>query len=136
SRSSVEPPRPGGLPAAHWRRIFAGGRQQWWMPLVFLLLLIVAVGAYAALRTDAFLTPLNIRHILLAAAPLALVTIAQFYVLMVRGFDVSVGAVISLTVVIGSFLIAEDFDARLILLGSLACLAAGILFRLKYGARI
>ena len=64
------------------------------------------------LRTDAFLTPLNIRHILLATAPLALVTMAQFNVLMVRGFDVSVGAVISLTVVIGSFLMAEDIERR------------------------
>ena len=54
-------------------------------------LLIVAVGCYATLRTDVFLTPLNIRHILLATAPLALVTMAQFNVLMVRGFDVSVG---------------------------------------------
>ena len=87
-------------------------------------------------RTDAFLTPLNIRHILLATAPLALVTIAQFNVLMVRGFDVSVGAVISLTVVIGSFLIAEDFDAGLILLGSLVCLAAGILVGLTNGALV
>ena len=78
--------------------MFAGGGQQWWMPLLFLLLLIVAVGIYATARTDAFLTPLNIRHILLATAPLALVTMAQFNVLMVRGFDVSVGAVISLTV--------------------------------------
>jgi ribose transport system ATP-binding protein len=67
---------------------------------------------------------------------LALVTMAQFNVLMVRGFDVSVGAVISLTVVIGSFLIAEDFDAGLILLGSLACLAAGILIGLTNGALI
>ena len=54
-------------------------------------------------RTDVFLTPLNIRHILLATAPLALVTMAQFNVLMVRGFDISVGAVISLTVVIARF---------------------------------
>ena len=64
------------------------------------------------MRTDVFLTPLNIRHILLATAPLALVTMAQFNVLMVRGFDVSVGAVISLTVVIASFLIAEDIERR------------------------
>ena len=85
------------------------------MPLLFLLLLTLAVGGYATSRTDAFLTPLNIRHILLASAPLALVTMAQFNVLMVRGFDVSVGAVISLVVVIASFLIAEDMGAGLIL---------------------
>ena len=136
AKAPVETAEPGWFSAANWRRMFAGGSQQWWMPLLFLLLLIVAVGIYATVRTDAFLTPLNIRHILLATAPLALVTIAQFNVLMVRGFDVSVGAVISLTVVIGSFLIAEDFDAGLILLGSLACLAAGILIGLTNGALV
>src|SRR5262249_61894762 len=98
--------------------------------------LILAVGGYASLRTDVFFTPLNIRHILLATAPLALVTMAQFNVLMVRGFDVSVGAVISLTVVIASFLIAEDVNAGLILRGSLVCLAAGIVIGLTNGALV
>ena len=106
------------------------------MPLLLLLVLILVVGSYASLRTDVFLTPLNIRHILLATAPLALVTMAQFNVLMVRGFDVSVGAVISLTVVIGSFLIAEDLNAGLILLGSLVCLAAGMVVGLTNGALV
>ena len=83
-----------------------------------------------------FLTPLNIRHILLATAPLALVTMAQFNVLMVRGFDVSVGAVISLTVVIGSFLMAEDMNAGLILFGALVCLAVGIAVGLTNGVLV
>jgi ribose transport system ATP-binding protein len=101
-----------------------------------LFVLIVVVGSYASLRTDVFLTPLNIRHILLASAPLALVTMAQFNVLMVRGFDVSVGAVISLTVVIGSFLIAEDLNAELILFGAIVCLAVGIVVGLTNGALV
>ena len=116
AKGAVDAPRPDWLSIANLRQLVAGGSNQWWVPLLLLLLvLIVAVGSYASLRTDVFLTPLNIRHILLATAPLALVTMAQFNVLMVRGFDVSVGAVISLTVVIASFLIAEDFDAGLIL---------------------
>jgi ribose transport system ATP-binding protein len=135
SKNAIEAAPP-AWSLANVRRLFAGGGQQWWTPLLFLLLLIVAVGIYATLQTDAFLTPLNIRHILLATAPLALVTMAQFNVLMVRGFDVSVGAVISLTVVIGSFLIAEDFDAGFIFLGSLVCLAAGILIGLTNGALV
>ena len=81
AKASLETAAPDWLSAAGWRQMFAGGSQQWWMPLLFLLLLIVAVGIYATVRTDAFLTPLNIRHILLATAPLALVTIAQFNVL-------------------------------------------------------
>ena len=99
-------------------------------------LLTLAVGSYATARTDAFLTPLNIRHILLASAPLALVTMAQFNVLMVRGFDVSVGAVISLVVVIASFLIAEDMGAGLILVGTVVCVAVGVLVGLSNGALV
>jgi ribose transport system ATP-binding protein len=55
---------------------------------------------------------------------------------MVRGFDVSVGAVISLTVVIGSFLIGEDFGAGLILLGSLLCLGVSIVVGLTNGVLV
>ena len=126
AKEALDTPRPDWLSLANFRQLVAGGTNQWWVPLLLLLVLILVVGSYASLRTDVFLTPLNIRHILLATAPLALVTMAQFNVLMVRGFDVSVGAVISLTVVIGSFLIAEDLNAGLILLGALVCLAAGI----------
>ena len=136
AKEAIEAPRPGWFSLASFRQLIAGGSNQWWVPLLFLLLLILAVGSYASLRTDVFLTPLNIRHILLATAPLALVTMAQFNVLMVRGFDVSVGAVISLTVVIGSFLIAEDMNAGLILLGSLVCLAVGIVVGLTNGALV
>jgi ribose transport system ATP-binding protein len=136
AKEVLDAPRPDWLSLANLRQLVAGGSSQWWVPLLFLLFLIIAVGSYASLRTDVFLTPLNIRHILLATAPLALVTMAQFNVLMVRGFDVSVGAVISLTVVIGSFLIGEDLNAGLILLGSLVCLAAGIVVGLTNGALV
>ena len=136
AKEVLDAPRPDWLSLANLRQLVAGGSNQWWVPLLFLLFLIVVVGSYASLRTDVFLTPLNIRHILLATAPLALVTMAQFNVLMVRGFDVSVGAVISLTVVIGSFLIGEDLNAGLILLGALVCLAAGIVVGLTNGALV
>jgi ribose transport system ATP-binding protein len=133
TKETIDAQRLDWLPTANLRKLIAGGSNQWWVPLLLLFALTIAVGGYASLRTDAFLTPLNIRHILLAAAPLALVTMAQFNVLMVRGFDVSVGALISLTVVIGSFLMAEDLNAGLILLGSLVCLAVGIAVGLTNG---
>jgi ribose transport system ATP-binding protein len=132
----VDPPRPPWFFTANLRQMIAGGSNQWWVPLLFLCLLIIAVGGYASLRTEVFFTPLNIRHILLATAPLALVTMAQFNVLMVRGFDVSVGALISLTVVIGSFLMAEELNLGLILLGSLVCLAVGIIVGLTNGTLV
>ena len=136
AKEAVEARPPAWFSAANLRQLVAGGSNQWWVPLLFLLLLTLAVGSYASLRTDVFFTPLNIRHILFATAPLALVTMAQFNVLLVRGFDVSVGAVISLTVVIGSFLMAEDMDTGPILLGCLACLAVGVVVGLTNGTLV
>ena len=136
AKEAVDAARADWLSVVNLRQLVAGGSNQWWVPLLFLFLMTLAVGSYASLRTDVFLTPLNIRHILLATAPLALVTMAQFNVLLVRGFDVSVGAVVSLTVVIGSFLMAEDMNAGLILLGSLVCLAVGSVVGLTNGALV
>lgn len=136
ARQTIAAPGAEWLFIANLRKLIDGGSNQWWVPLLFLFLLTLAVGGYASLRTDVFLTPLNVRHILLATAPLALVTMAQFNVLMVRGFDVSVGAVISLTVVIGSFLMAEDMGTGLILLGCLACIAVGVVVGLTNGVLI
>jgi ribose transport system ATP-binding protein len=105
-------------------RLVSGNQR--WTPLVFLALLVLAVGGYASVKTDVFLTSLNLRHILYAAAPLALVTMAQFTVLMVRGFDISVGSLMSLTVVVASFMIASEIGAAAILLGVALCLLVGL----------
>ena len=101
-------------------------RDQWWTPLGFLLLLIVLVGAYASSQSDAFLSPLNGRHMLLATAPLALVAMAQLNVLLVGGFDMSVGSLMSLTVVAASFLLGMGVDIPVLFGGTLACLGAGL----------
>jgi ribose transport system ATP-binding protein len=113
-----------------------GGSSQWRLPLLFLLALLLAVGGYATGQSDVFLTKLNLRHILLADAPLALVTMAQFNVLMVRGFDISVGSVMSLTVVVASFLIADEMGPPSLALGAAACLAAGLVIGLVNGVLI
>lgn len=123
------------LSLAQLRDMLLGGTR-WWAPLVLLLALTAIVCAYAAFETDVFLTPLNIRHILLAMAPLALVTVAQFNVLMVRGFDISVGALMSLTVVLASFIIAAEMGPGLLLLGVVICLAVGALAGIANGAMV
>ncbi len=121
---------------AAWQRVSTGGSGQWWVPLAFLMLLTLATVAYAASQTDVFLTGLNIRHILLATAPLALVTMAQFNVLMVRGFDISVGSIMSLTVVLASFVIGAEADPGAIVAGVALCLLAGVATGLANGALI
>jgi ribose transport system ATP-binding protein len=114
-----------GKPGALLRRLASGGSGQWWVPLLFLTILALAMVAYAAAHTEVFLTELNIRHILLATAPLALVTMAQFNVLMVRGFDISVGSLMSLTVVLASFLIGAEAGPAGIVTGAALCLLTG-----------
>lgn len=108
------------------RRALVDGATHWWVPLLLLSILILIVGAYASFRSEFFLTGINIRHILLATAPLALVTMAQFNVLMVRGFDVSVGAMMSVTVVLASYVMAEGLGPGALILGALLCIAAGV----------
>ena len=117
---------PAGFSLARDIGRLALARDQWWTPLGFLLLLIVLVGAYAASQSDAFLSPLNGRHLLLATAPLALVAMAQLNVLLVGGFDMSVGSLMSMTVVAASFLLGMGVDIPVLFGGTLACLGAGL----------
>jgi predicted ABC-type sugar transport system permease subunit len=73
-----------------------------------------------------FLTAINMRHLLLAVAPGRDRGLAQLVVLLVRGLDVSVGSMMSLTVVVASF-VGDGGGAGALLLGTLACLALGAL---------
>jgi ribose transport system ATP-binding protein len=132
---------PGGRPKqwfslATLRDLAAGGSARWWVPLAFLALLTILVGAYAQIQSSVFLSPLNIQHILLATAPLALATMAQFNVLMVRGFDISVGALMSLVVVLSTFIIIPGMGPVQLAIGAIGCLALGIVVGLVNGSII
>ena len=61
---------------------------------------------------------------------------AQFTVLMVRGFDISVGSLMRLTVVIGSFLIAERDRRGHYLARALVCLVVGLAVGLTNGVLV
>jgi ribose transport system ATP-binding protein len=104
---------------------FVRGSETWWMPLAFLALLTLVVSAYAASQSGVFLRPINIRHMLASTSPAALVAMAQLNVLLVRGLDVSVGSLMSLTVVAASFLIGADVPISLAIVGTLCCLGVG-----------
>ena len=106
-------------------RYFIHGSETWWMPLAFLATLILLVFAYAASKSGVFLRAINLRHMLQSTAPAALVAMAQLNVLLVRGIDVSVGSLMSLTVVAASFLIASDTSLPMTIVGVLGCLAIG-----------
>jgi ribose transport system ATP-binding protein len=132
---------PGGRPKqwfslATLRDLAAGGSARWWVPLAFLAILTALVGAYAQIQSSVFLSPLNIQHILLATAPLALATMAQFNVLMVRGFDISVGALMSLIVVLSTFIIIPGMGPVQLAIGAIGCLILGVVVGLVNGSII
>jgi len=117
-------------------RYFVHGSETWWMPLAFLAALTALVVLYAASKSDVFLRPINLRHMLQSTAPAALVAMAQLNVLLVRGLDVSVGSLMSLTVVAASFLIASDVPLLMAILGTLGCLAIGAVVGLANGSLV
>ena len=113
-------------PTGGFVRALLSGASIWWAPMLFLAALVLIVGIYAALQKPVFLKPINLQHILLAAAPAILVAMAQLQVLLVRGLDVSVGSLMSVTVVAASFLIASGTPLPMILVGVVACAAIGL----------
>jgi ribose transport system ATP-binding protein len=119
--------------AASLMQTLTNGSAVWWVPILFLSMLILSVGIYAASASPVFLKSINIRHTLLALAPAALVAMAQLHVLLVRGIDVSVGAAMSLVVVTASFVIGSGATAPGIVLGVLFCLGLGTALGLANG---
>ena len=99
-----------------------------WLPLALMTLLMVAVGGYAAGRNDAFYSDFNLNSLLgpNGALPLALVAMAQVSALMVGGFDISVGAVMTLVVCVGSYLLTPDAEWYVLLFASLALVGIGV----------
>src|SRR5436190_13692220 len=97
-----------------------------WLPLVLLSALIVGLGAFTATRQEAFLTQYNLGNLLLTAMPLALVAIGQTNALLVGGFDVSVGALITMCVVTASLTLQPDESWPILLVGALALIGVGL----------
>jgi ribose transport system ATP-binding protein len=95
------------------------------LPLVLMTLLIVAVGAFATVRQDAFLTSFNLNNLLLLSLPLAFVSLGQTFALLVGGFDVSVAALMTFCVVVASYTLSYDTSGWKLLPGALVIVAVG-----------
>jgi ribose transport system ATP-binding protein len=96
------------------------------VPLVLMTTLILAVGAYTALRQDAFLSSYNLNNLLLATMPLALVSLGQTCALLVGGFDVSVAAVMTLSVVVASYTMTPTTSTGGLIPGALLLVGVGL----------
>src|SRR3990172_4415752 len=97
------------------------------MPVTLQVFLILVVGNYTAARSPAFLSEFNLNSVLLAALPLALVAMAQVNALLVGYLDISVGAIMTVCVIIASFMINADASATMVLVGVVAILLTGVL---------
>jgi ribose transport system ATP-binding protein len=125
-RGAMEDAHTAGAPdirpeRAAWRRL-AGA----YSPILAMAALIVGLGAYTANRSEAFLSDYNLNSLLLATIPLALVSMGQVNALLVRGFDLSVGALMALAVVVSSFWLVGDSWLSLGL-GALGVLGIGLI---------
>ena len=96
------------------------------LPLVLMSVLIVAVGVFATVRQDAFLTSFNLNNLLLMAMPLALVTLGQTCALLVGGFDVSVATLMTFCVVVASYTISFETSGWALLPGTLVIIGVGL----------
>jgi len=106
-----------------WRKIV---KVRLWMPVALQVLLIIALLFYTNSRFEGFINRSNITTVLFLAIPLGLATMAQTHAILVGYLDLSVGAMISLGVVIGSFMIGADASAGEVLQGLAVILACGV----------
>jgi ribose/xylose/arabinose/galactoside ABC-type transport system permease subunit/ABC-type multidrug transport system ATPase subunit len=117
-------PQPGMVPARRLTarpRIGSGAAR-----LAGLAVIIVALSLAARARNPTFLSGSSVYNVLLLALPLVMVAVAEFCVLLVGGIDVSVGSVMSLTVVTMSFW-ASGSGAGIAVGGAIAsALACGV----------
>jgi 5-methylthioadenosine/S-adenosylhomocysteine deaminase len=106
-----------------WRKLV---RFRLWMPVVLQVLLIAVVAWYTSSRFPGFINRANITNILLLAVPLAVVAMGQTHALLVGYLDLSVGAMVTLGVVIASYLIGPDSTTTQIALGVGAIFLCGL----------
>ena len=97
-----------------------------WMPFALMTTLILALGAYTALRESAFLTSYNLVNLLLLTMPLALVSMGQTSALLVGGFDVSVGALMTACVVVASYTMTPATSKLGLIPGAFALVGVGL----------
>ncbi|MCW5873411.1 MAG: amidohydrolase family protein [Anaerolineales bacterium] len=102
-------------------------RIQEWYPLMLLLLMIYTLGAYSGGQSSAFLSEYNLSNLLQATLPLAIVAMAQVNAMLVGYLDISVGAVMSFSIVAASFIITNDATPQAVAIGAGLILLGGVL---------
>ena len=86
-----------------------GGTRRFTLNPIYLVLVILLV--LIAFKNPAFLEPTGYMNFLKRVAPIAIAACGQLFVIVAGGFDLSAGAVITLTVIGASMLISNDPNA-------------------------
>ncbi|GMA22895.1 sugar ABC transporter permease [Luteimicrobium album] len=95
--------------------------------LGYLIVVLLVVGIIGSLVSEHFLSVRNIENILVAASVVAILGVAQFFVVVTRGIDLSVGSIAALATVIVAVLLRQGHSAFVaVLLALLACALAGL----------
>jgi len=96
-----------------------------------MVIVLLLVMVFFALRSDRFLTAPNARTILIAAAPFALVALGQTIVILTGGIDLSVGSVIALSAMTAAWFAVEY--PEMVWLGIIVAVIAGTVVGLING---
>jgi ribose transport system ATP-binding protein len=96
------------------------------MPIVAMLVLMLLLGWHTNNKEPSFTSEFSLNGIFVATMPLAFAALGQTSALMVRAFDVSVGALMTVCVVVASFVITPDDSWWQIVLGVLFVIAVGL----------
>ncbi|HST38988.1 MAG TPA: ATP-binding cassette domain-containing protein [Conexibacter sp.] len=107
-----------------------------YFPSVVLAAIVIALGAFAALDNERYLTVQNFRGMLTLLAALAFIALGQAMVVQAGGFDLSVGPLSGLLVVVGSFFFVEPLGAGGLLGGVAVVLAVALAAGLVNGLMV
>lgn len=132
--------RPGLDPDARWQdrtvHRIRGLANQDVVHILVITLVLVAVSLYLTVATDRFLTTPNLVAILQTMAVLCIASIGQTLVLLIGGFDLSVGGVIPLAGVVYAVVANSTDGAGGVLRGVAAACAVGVAFGLLNGVLV
>jgi ribose transport system ATP-binding protein len=104
-------------------------------PALLLAALIALFMAYTASQSPYFLTTRNMANLAIQVAPLLIVALGQFAVILLGGIDLSAGPTISLVTTIASFLLIPEPPFGYAA-GIAACVATGVAIGLVNGGLV
>jgi len=105
------------------KRWAAGARNEGWIDVLFVPVVIIGLGIYFSIASPYFLTSLNITNLLIQGSILAFVAFGVTFVILAGELDLSVGSGVGLVSVLAAT-VMRDQDS--VLLGIVAAFAVGI----------